>query len=387
MRETPAQQRPIPWSWRLGRVFGIDVFVHATFVLLLTWIAWGYYARTGELGAVVLGVGFILAVFGVVVLHELGHALTARRFGIRTRDITLLPIGGVARLERMPENPRHELLVALAGPAVNVAIAGALYVGLRATGSTVALDDPSLFGSGPFLTRLLWVNVMLAGFNLLPAFPMDGGRALRALLAMRGDYVAATLTAARLGQAIAVMLGIVGLLGNPLLVLIAVFVWIGAAAEASAVETKATLEGIPVQAAMITDFRALTELDTLATAAQMLLAGSQIDFPVLDPAGELIGVLTRTDLVRGLTEHGADAAVATLMARHVATAEPDELLSGALTRMRQSEHSLMPSLMPVVRGGRVIGIVTLENIAELMMVNGALRTSPRADRPRGRTRT
>ena len=225
------------WSWKLGRVAGIDVFVHATFLILLVWTARAAYLPSGRSAAAASGVAFILTVFGVVVLHELGHALAARRFGIGTRDITLLPIGGVSRLERMPEDPRQEIRVALAGPAVNVVLAAGLYAGLVVL-RTGPFDRVSMMEGG-FLARLFWVNVSLALFNLLPAFPMDGGRVFRALLALRMDRVKATEVAARTGQALALLLGFAGLFFNPFLVFIALFVWMGAAQEAAATQLQA----------------------------------------------------------------------------------------------------------------------------------------------------
>ena len=166
------------WSWRIGRIAGIDVYVHPTFLLLLAWVAWSHYSEHGSVAEAFYGVVFIIALFGIVVLHELGHALTARRYGIRTRDITLLPIGGVARLERIPEVPSQELAVALAGPAVNVVLAVAIYAGLAVMGGLSSLNDV-LKGGGGFWQQLFWVNVSLVVFNMVPAFPMDGGRVLR----------------------------------------------------------------------------------------------------------------------------------------------------------------------------------------------------------------
>src|SRR5688572_27812912 len=179
------------WSWRVGRIAGIDLYVHPTFMLLLAWVAIVHYLERQRWADAAGGLLFIVTLFGIIVLHELGHALTARRFGIRARDITLLPIGGVARLERMPEDPKQEFLVALAGPAVNVVLAIILFVTLVPISGIAALGNVALVG-GQFLSKLIWVNVALALFNLLPAFPMDGGRVLRALLAMRMDYVKAT---------------------------------------------------------------------------------------------------------------------------------------------------------------------------------------------------
>jgi len=223
------------WSWRIGRIAGIDVYVHATFLLLLAWEALRHYQAHGDPAEALAGLVFVLVLFGIVVLHELGHALAARSYGIRTRDITLLPIGGVARLERVPREPGQELVVALAGPAVNVVLAAGIYLGL-ALGRGPSPYGESLRVGGGFLDRLFWVNVSLAVFNLLPAFPMDGGRVLRAVLALRLDYVRATRVAASVGQGLAFLFGILGLIYDPFLIFIALFVWLGAAEEASKVQ-------------------------------------------------------------------------------------------------------------------------------------------------------
>jgi Zn-dependent protease/CBS domain-containing protein len=359
------------WAFRIGRLAGIDLYAHVTFLVFLAWAGLAGLLRTGTVAAAVDGVAFLAAVFGTVLAHELAHALVARRFGFVTRDITLLPIGGVARLERMPEDPRQEILVALAGPAVNVVFAALVFVAFR-------LRHPagSLLGSSalpvealPFLARLFWVNVSLAVFNLLPAFPMDGGRVLRAVLAWRGDYVIATRRAAAVGQAFALLLGIVGIFVNPMLVFIALFVWIGAAAEAGAAEARAALAGVPVQDAMITRFASLAPTDTLAHASAALLRGEQTDFPVLDARGVLVGVLPRRALIEGLAAHGADAAVATAMLPAPPPAHPRDMLDVAVERLRDGELGLLP----VADGARLVGVVTLENVGEIVMVAEALR--------------
>jgi Zn-dependent protease len=209
------------WSWKLGRFAGIDTHVHATFMLVVLWAAWAAYEGAGTGLAAALGVVFLLAVFGSVLLHELGHALMARRFGIATRRIVLLPIGGVAQLEGQPRTPRQELAIALAGPAVNLVIAAAIFV----VGGITGLSSYGLIGA------LMLANLGLAVFNLLPAFPMDGGRALRALLATRLGGPRATEIAVQVGKSAAIVFGIVGLFISPILVLVAVFVWFAARAE------------------------------------------------------------------------------------------------------------------------------------------------------------
>jgi Zn-dependent protease len=228
-------------SLHLGTLFGIPVRLHWTFLLLLGFVAFSEAVVSGSLEAALGGVVFVSAIFGCVVLHEFGHALAARRYGIGTRDVTLLPIGGVARLERMPDQPRQELVVALAGPAVNVAIAGLLGIWLFLTGFGPA-DGLSLT-TGSFATRLLSINLALVVFNMLPAFPMDGGRVLRALLAERTSYVRATDMAAAIGRGMAILFGVAGVLWNPMLILIALFVWTGAGQEAEMVRHRAAFRG------------------------------------------------------------------------------------------------------------------------------------------------
>jgi len=364
------------WSWRIGRILGIDVYMHMTFLLLLAWVAASHYLPRRDWREAWSGVVFILVLFGIVVLHELGHALTARRFGIRTRDITLLPIGGVARLERMPEDPRQEFLVAVAGPAVNVVLAI-----LIAAVIVVASGASALFGEfrmvgGDFLLKLLWVNIALAVFNMLPAFPMDGGRVLRALLAMRMDHVRATHIAAQIGQLMAFVFGFIGLFTNPFLVFIALFVWMGAAGEASMVQMKSSLSGIPVRQAMITDFRSVAPGDPLRVVVDHVLAGFQQDFPVTED-GRLIGVLTRDDLIKAVAGEGLDAPVASIMRREFETADPAEMLETAFLRLQNCDcHAL-----PVVRGDQLVGILTMDNVGEFMMVQAAVREAKLAHKP------
>jgi Zn-dependent protease/CBS domain-containing protein len=360
-------QDEMKWSVKLGQLFGIDVYMHLTFLLLLAWVGVRYYLPERDLAAAVSGILFILVLFGIVVLHELGHALTARRFGIRTRDITLLPIGGVARLERMPEEPRQELIVALAGPAVNVGLAGVIALCMLAATGTDPLGEVSFAGSD-FLRNLLWVNVALAVFNMIPAFPMDGGRVLRALLAMRLDYVKATRIAASIGQSLAFAFGFFGLFTNPFLVLIAVFVWMGAGAEAGMVEMKSSLAGLAVSRGMITDFRTLEMGDPLRRAVDHVLAGFQHDFPVVD-GSRPVGMLTRDALIKAIAQAGLDAPVSAFMAREFETADPSEPLEPALARLRDSA---CPAL-PVVRDGELVGVLTVENVSELLMVRAAVR--------------
>lgn len=355
------------WSWKLGRFAGIEVYMHATFLLLIGWVALTHWLEGRSLAAVLSGVGFILALFACVVLHEYGHAITARKYGIKTRDITLYPIGGVARLERMPDDPRQELWVALAGPAVNVVIAAVLFIWLSVTGGLEPLSQLSV-ASGSFLERLMLVNISLVLFNMIPAFPMDGGRVLRALLAMRMEYTQATQIAAFLGQGLAFLFGFIGLFTNPFLLFIAFFVWIGAAQEASMVQMKSALGGIPVSRAMLTDFRTLSPHDSLARAIELILTGSQQDFPVVDN-GRVAGVLTRGDLLSAVAQRGQGTLVADVMRREFQIADSFEMLETAFTRLQECEcHTL-----PVTHHGQLVGLVTMDNVGELLMIQAALR--------------
>jgi Zn-dependent protease/predicted transcriptional regulator len=366
------------WSWRLGRIAGIDVYVHATFLLILAWVGFVNWRMTGRWVDVAWGFLILFTLFGIVVLHELGHALTARRYGIRTRDITLLPIGGLARLERMPDKPVQELLVAIAGPAVNIVLAiafGLLLWGMNLRGGLESLMEqltpprPSLTA---FVLSVFSINIILALFNMLPAFPMDGGRVLRALLAMRLDYVQATQIAAYVGQAMAFGFGFLGIvLPNIWLVVIAVFVWLGASSEAGLAQLKAALGGIPVSRAMIREFRSLSPLDPLQRAVEYILAGFQQDFPV-EQDGRLVGVLTRGRLLSALAEKGREGLVGDAMEREFETADPADMLEHAFGRLQTCNCRAIP----VVRDGRVLGILTSENVGEFMMVQSALRTMP-----------
>lgn len=358
------------WQWRLGRFAGIDVFVHATFLLLIGWVGYSHWIEHQNWGEVFNGILFILALFGCVVLHEYGHALTARKYGIKTRDITLYPIGGVARLERMPDKPVEELWVALMGPVVNVVIAAVLFAYLFLTDSLVPLGQLTI-SSGNFIGRLLVVNVILVLFNLLPAFPMDGGRVLRALLAMRMEYTQATQVAASVGQGFAFLMGFIGLFSNPFLLFIAFFVWIGASQESSMAMMKNSVSGIPVTRAMLTDFKTLSPGDTLAQVVALILSGSQHDFPVVDANGRVAGILERDAFIAALSERGQSVPVVEAMRRDVPEVDSHEMVESALMRLQETGAKTLP----VVHGGQFIGLITSENITELLMIRSALKTS------------
>jgi Zn-dependent protease/predicted transcriptional regulator len=354
------------WSLTLGSFAGIRVYLHWTFVLMLGWILLAPLARGQGWAAAWGGVGFILALFGCVLLHEFGHALTAKRYGIRTRDITLLPIGGIARLERLPENPRQELWVTLAGPAVNVVIAGVLFL-ILSRGYPMDQFLQVRMLEGDFLLRLMQVNVFLGVFNLLPAFPMDGGRVLRALLSMKLGRTRATRVAANIGQGMAILFGIAGFFGNPILIFIAIFVYLGAEAEAQAIETTSLIGGLTVRDAMLTRFRTLAAEDSLETAIHELLAGSQQDFPVVSN-GSVSGILRRNDLVQALAHGRRDARVSEVMCRECQTIAASAPLDKTLESMNQKGCAALA----VMDEDKLVGLLTLENVGELVMVKSAV---------------
>jgi Zn-dependent protease/predicted transcriptional regulator len=354
------------WSWKIGQYRGIGVYIHSTFLILIGFIVLSHWSAGSSVGKTLEGVGFILSLFACVVLHEFGHALMAARCGIKTKDITLLPIGGLARLERMPDDPIQELWVALAGPAVNVVIAAGLFAWLQFSATLAPLEQLTVT-SGPFLERLMIVNVSLVVFNMLPAFPMDGGRVLRALLATQMEYTRATQIAAHIGQAMALLFGFLGFFFNPFLMFIALFVWIGAAQEASMVQMKSSLGGIPVARAMITEFHSLAPNDPLSHAVDLILAGSQQDFPVVVDH-RVVGILMRQDLFEGLTRRGPQALVADSMQTEFETVETGEMLETAFRRLQSCQcHTV-----PVLRRGILVGLVTMENVGEFVAIQAAI---------------
>lgn len=368
MKTNPATHRPLKGSLRLGRLLGIDVYVHVTFLALLGLIATAHAVAGGGLAAGFGSVGFLAAIFGCVLLHEYGHALAARRFGIRTSHITLLPIGGIAHLERLPRHPAHELWVAIAGPLVNLFIAGGLALGVLVAG-----QDPA-FASlhttrGPLAERLIAVNLILVAFNLLPAFPMDGGRVLRALLALRLPFARATRIAGRIGQGMAVVFGCAALAFNPLLLLVALLVWTGAAQEMRAADMKQCLDGAAVRDAMLTRFESLHPADRLDRAVELVLRGWQQDFPVLD-GDRLVGVLTRDALLEGLRTRGADTPVAAVMREDFLRVEEADPLEEAVFERKTPEFNLVP----VTRGSQLVGMLTTENLGEYVAIRSALES-------------
>ena len=362
------------WSLNIGSIAGTQVRVHITFLLFLGWIFFMSYASGGA-EAAWSGLLYMVLLFACVLAHEFGHIFTARGFGVATPDVTLLPIGGLARLERIPEEPHQEFLIAIAGPLVNVVIAFALVL---LAGARLNMGDLTAVESAqvPLVDRLAVVNLFLAVFNMIPAFPMDGGRVLRALLASRLGFVRATEIAAFIGQGFAFALGIVGFFGIPglfgpnlVLIFIAIFVYLAASGEAHSVAMRAMSQGVPVGTAMMTQYATLTPEADVEDAVQTLLRTSQSEFPVVDHNGAPVGLLGRSDIIRALKERGPDAKVADTMTSPIPTVGHRRCLDEAL-RILQEKSA--PAVAVIDAAGRLVGLVTSETIGEMMLLQQAL---------------
>jgi Zn-dependent protease len=353
-------------SIKLFDVAGTAVRVHPTFFLLLIWIG-AVHLIKGSTWDALTGIAFVIVLFACVVLHEFGHILMARRFGIATPDVTLLPIGGVASMERLPEKPREEILVALAGPAVNLVIATVL---ISLIGDQLDLEKfAQIEAPKPgFLEQIAIANLVLFVFNLIPAFPMDGGRVLRAILTLKVGYTRATRMAATFGQALAVLFGVVGLLGNPFLVLIAIFIFLAASGEANYVEMKDQARGHSVRDAMIASFEILPTDANVDGAAALLLRTSQQDFPVVDGSGALRGVLTREALITALSTTGGKTPVLDIMAKDIPTVSEDSALEPIVKILMRGDT---PAVGVVDQQGRLRGYVNEQNLAEYFWIRSA----------------
>jgi Zn-dependent protease/CBS domain-containing protein len=357
------------WSIPLGEFRGIKVYIHWTFFLLLAWIGLNSYRAAQNTEQALLTVGYILTLFGCVVLHEFGHALTARRFGIVTRDITLFPIGGMARMEKMPEKPMQELLVAIAGPLVNIIIAAGLFAYMYFSPTLYMLEFPKgAMTPEAFLPTLFLVNVLMAAFNLIPAFPMDGGRILRALVALKLERTRATQIAANLGQVIAIGFVFLGLFYNIWLVFIGIFIYLGAGAEASQEYVKQDLGVQNVGGLVMRKFTVLRAEETLAHALRALLDSQEREF-VVSENGIIAGVLTRDDMLAGLARFGQNVPIGQIMRRDIRILPPQMPVTEALQIMTE----LNIPLLPVGYESQLMGVIDVENISEFLLIQKAMR--------------
>ena len=353
------------WSITVGRFGGTEVKIHITFLLFLVWIAFSGWSRGGPAAALDSTL-FIVLLFACVVLHEFGHIGAARRYGIKTPEVTLLPIGGVASLQRLPSDPVQELVVALAGPAVNLVIGLALIVAVGSVhpGELAQIDNPKL----SLLGRLAIANLFLVVFNLIPAFPMDGGRVLHALLAMRVGAAQATEIAARIGQALAFGLGFLGLFGNPLLLFIAIFVYIAAGGEAQMSAAQQALKGVSVGEAMETRFTPVSIDANLGQAVDALLATAQHEFPVVDAFMKPVGLLTREDILGAVRKHGGEEPASGFMRLGVDSVRAEAPVEGLFERLQDPKAA---ALYVTDVDGRIVGLLTRQSLGEVIMIRAA----------------
>lgn len=352
------------YSLRIGRLAGINIFIHWSFPIIIIWVL-AANIQQGLGGAdLVWPVLFVLTLFACVTLHELGHALAAKRYGIQTKDITLLPIGGLARLDEMPEKPSQELWVALAGPAVNVIIFGILYALLSFREPAPAVADMGLINEHNFLYLLAVVNIWLVVFNLIPAFPMDGGRVLRALLAMKMGRLRATQWSARIGQIIAIGFILLGFYANPFLIVIGLFVIFAAQAEAGHVEVQSFLAGHTAGEIVMRDVPVLNENDPIDKAVEKLLAGQSKNFLVMDDNNNPVGTLNGDGIIRALHEAGNKVPVGSVANRNLAYVVSSEPLDKVLTMIQAEKHPLVL----VTKNRELMGVIDQDNIVEFIMV-------------------
>lgn len=348
-----------PATERTFRLFGVPIRFHFTFVLMLVFLlVLGFGGKQSGFATAL----YVLALFASVVVHELGHALVSSRYGIRTEEIVMFPIGGVARMERQPK-PAEELWIALAGPFVNLLIAAVLFGLLGWKHQTIDIFDLAVANDTNLLQRIAIGNLVLAAFNLLPAFPMDGGRVLRSLLSRSRPESEATRIAAAAGRMLGIAMGLFGLLmAHFMLVFVAFFVYVGAAQEGMAAMGRSLTHGIPVKAAMVTDYHTLPHGSTVRDAADLLLSTSQQDFPVVH-SGQVLGLLGRNALIRAMANEGPEAYVAGVMDRDYLRLSPEMDLADALPLMATAGSCAL-----VMAGEDLKGLLTAENLSEFLLL-------------------
>ncbi|MCK6629586.1 MAG: site-2 protease family protein [Anaerolineae bacterium] len=356
----------------LFSVQGITIRMHITFPLILIWgaLQFGVFTGGGWSGAI-FGLIVTFLLFAIVVLHELGHSLAALRYGVPVKQIVLLPIGGVAELGRMPEKPIQEFVIAIVGPLVNFALAIilaplglALGQGFGGWSPADLFDNLGQLSFNAIFNYVFVSNLFLGIFNLLPAFPMDGGRVLRALLATQVSYQRATSIAVTIGQTLAWMLGLYGFLnGNFFTILIAVFIFSGAEAERQLVQTRSVLGDLTVEQAYSRRVQTLTPQSSLRDAVKLTFDSFQSDFPVCE-GEQLVGLLTYTRLLEALDQHGPNVPVGEVMLTDISPLSPKGNLFAAQQRL--AENNL--EALPVVADGRFLGLLTNRDIGEVYRI-------------------
>jgi Zn-dependent protease/CBS domain-containing protein len=356
----------VRWTFKLGKIFGINFRIHVTFLLLLYFIFVSGWSQRGPAEAM-RAVLFICAVFACVLIHELGHSLIARRFGKEAKSITLLPIGGVATMEEMPEKPSQEIAMSLVGPFINLALAGILYLFI---GRWAGIGVPNLYpdSARTFFAGLIGINIILAIFNLIPAFPMDGGRVLRGVFALKMDYVRATSIAVSIGQAVSLFFIFFGIFFNWWLALIGLFLYIGAGGEKQQVMLRSVLHRVPASEAMATDFRSLRPDELLSRSLEHVYHGCQEDFPVVGDRG-IVGLLTRARILAAIHEKGVDVPVSEVMDRNFISINPRVPLDEVYRRLLSSHKTAAA----VLDNGQLKGMLCLDGISRYFMIQAALK--------------
>jgi Zn-dependent protease len=354
------------WSFQIGKVFGIPIRVHITFFLLLIFIGF-YGSRLEGARSGVFGILSVILIFLCVVIHELSHSLVARKYGVKVKDIVLLPIGGVSEMEEIPQKPKEEISVALAGPVTSIILALIFYLAFVFFTPGRGNLKISIF-QGNLLLNLFFINLILALFNLLPAFPMDGGRVLRGLLGLRVDLLKATRIAVGIGEIFAIFLFFFGLFFNPWLALIAIFIYLGAEGEKKATELKVVITDVPVKAAMLTDVEAVTPDVTLGAVLEKICHGLQQDFPIIE-GNKVLGILSREKIFSALHNHSRDTRVREIMSQEFLSTSEDTPLSEVFKKMSSEKISVLP----VMQGGILKGLISLEQIGKYHMLCGLRR--------------
>lgn len=353
-------------SLKLGKIAGIGLFVHWTFSLLILFIVYTNYKAGQNSIQILWSVLFILCIFLTVFMHELGHALTAKKFGIKTKDITLLPIGGVAQLERLPEKPSEELMVAFAGPMVNIVLAliTSLFINLPNTSEEMVSQLNNGVNAGNFFLNFYLVNIILAFFNLIPAFPMDGGRVLRALLSYKLERHQATKIAARIGQALAIGFVLLGFYSNPFLIFIGIFVFMGAQIESEYTESKYMLKGYKVRDVLMKQYPTIDYNETLETAVKLMLDSQNKHFLVTEN-GIPMGTLNREQIIAALAKKEGETKLSSIMDRELILLQADNLLEDVFELVYKNKSTLML----VIDDNQLIGTLDTENLLEFILIN------------------
>ena len=358
------------WSLPIGRIFGITLRLHVTFLLLLGFIGYAGFMDAGAEGAIWL-LSLVCSVFACIALHELGHSVVAQQLGVQVKSITLLPIGGVAALRNIPENPWHEIAITLAGPMVNAGIALALLPFTGLPSHVFSMWVPNT--AHGLLRAIVGANIALFLFNFIPAFPMDGGRLLRATLALVFSYRRATVIAAAVGQGLAIVFVLAGLMSSIMLVIIGVFIFIGAEGEERMVRTRSLLRDLEVEEVMSREFVALSPTDTVSRGLTMVYQTGQDDFPVM-VADQFVGIVTRTAMLGAVNNLGSYVPIAEVMNPHPPIVTPQTSLS----RVYEAMMTEGPGSVPVMQDGHLIGLLSLDNISRYLLVQSSLKSSRRA---------